>query len=246
MLSMPESMYGKAVRCPTCPKVFQAPAPLATLVPSVPVTAPAAVPPAPAPVPPRQEPSPLDFEGVSSGFAARQVGWGAVQHGLWYFYLSAALQWFAVLLPFLAIQLELVVEETGIHVFFLMWTGSMTAGLVYGCLGLRACVHTPGESGARGAAIGALVMGGLGTTCTLIASLLLWVGLFSAEQGLKTQFTVFVAAAVVALWVCWLLTAFYLVIAGVLLGSPSLTSQTIILTVVLFVGPVLLGLVAAA
>src|SRR5262245_14114068 len=139
MLSMPESMHGKPVRCPSCTKIFEAPAPLVPIETADPVVvvahsvaAPVGAPP-PAPPETPEEPSPLDFQGVSSGFAARQVGWGAVQHGLRYFYLGAGLQWFAVLFPLLAVQLEMAMDEMGLHVFVLMWTGSMVAGQVLGC-----------------------------------------------------------------------------------------------------------------
>src|SRR5262245_23146332 len=172
-LTMPESMYGKAVRCPSCRNPFQCPA----------GPAPAAKPAAPAPVA-RPTPAgraapaggnPFDFEAPQAVAAPADysdeqyvrprrpsTGWPAVRGGLFWFHLSAAAFTLVFLVLLILILGQVRMAPTGLLVVMILLALITYSALVFWMLGLMRCRKMPRECEGRGAAGGGSIFALIG------------------------------------------------------------------------------------
>src|SRR5262245_57559949 len=143
-MNMPESMYGKAVRCPSCKSPFQCP------------SAPPSARPAPAAAPPQTggggsaNPFAFDAPVIAATPAAgydqedpyayrprpRMRGWDAVPGGFLFLYISAACFYLGLLIPLL------LTESPSKDTAKILLIGIMilyTAGYVLAILGVGRC-----------------------------------------------------------------------------------------------------------
>jgi hypothetical protein len=247
-LNMPESMYGRAVKCPSCKSPFQCPTP------------PGAVPAAPAPPPPAARPassgSPFDFEQpapVATAVPARddyddrdyyaprprRTGWRRVQAGLFFFYISAGCLAVAALL--LIMQMHRLFETPGtIQAMELIAGLALSAGAVLAVFGFAGLVHAPADSYVRGPATAGTFLAILFSLDALTLTVLTVMQMINDEPP-PAKATLYATLTLIgSLIACFLLCLFALVSAAIHLRSRGLMGSTIAYAVVLFVGPILL------
>lgn len=250
-LSMPESMYGKAVRCPKCQSPFQCP------------SGPAPSAPAPAPVRRAKAPvaavpssgNPFSFEEASQppplggdvgyeedrasprGSGRRLGGWESVLSGFLFLYISAGcfMAWF-LLFHFAP---KLISSPASLKIVVILDCLLFVAGTVLGVLGQMKCSAIPATSGAKGAATAALVFMVLAAIGSFITMVLILMMLFSSEGGsLFKLLPFFLLTALGALSGAFILFTFFLTISAVFLKQKGLVSSIMAYVVFLAVSPV--------
>ena len=259
-LNMPESMYGKAVRCPSCQKAFQCP-------PGPTAASPLPPPPtarrAPAPARPAARGagggSPFDFEGPAEapppvpeyGYQPRgtgvprrrRTGWDRVRGGFLFLYLSAGCFLLAYVFNFLpTIDRKSPPSVDTLKLYLTLIWVFLVAGTALGAVGLMYGMAAPAESRTRGVVSVAAVFMMLSALAVTVAAVIFLIALYSkkppADEGklLLIATTVFIATLIGS----FLLTIFFLVLAGAHLQRWGLVGSVVTYTVVVVVGNLVL------
>src|SRR6266536_4171536 len=165
-LSMPETMYGRAVRCPSCQSAFQCP--------PAPPPAPAAPRrhPGPPPAPPARSASGSAFDVDHGPTPAapdlfdydrdrrplRTTGWDKVRSGIVFLYFST-LCFFLLVALRLAVGLGdlKVTSETTFKLLAVVTSLLLLGGAILASIGQGFCCGVPYDSGAKGAITGSTV-----------------------------------------------------------------------------------------
>lgn len=248
ILAMPESMFGKPVRCPTCKQPFQCPAPGATRPPA-PRAAPAA------PPPPAGNDFEFeaggkvsaapgyadDFEDDYSGYRPRRTGWGRVQSGFIFLWISAGCFFLLYLLYFIISQDRRPSEST-VKLFVTLGCLLFLAASSLAAVGQALCCAVPPETGSKGAVTVAMASMCVATGMGLVSTMMLLSEVYSkspSARGLESL-PVFVLLTVGAQTASFILFIFFLTVNAMVLKHKGLLASIMAYVVVTTVSPVAL------
>ena len=261
-LSMPESMYGKAVRCPKCQSPFQCPTPSANAAPAPSRRAPAPAASGGNPFAFEEAAAPAggdeaDYEDDRPRRGGRRGGsgaWGAVNSGFLYLFLSTLCFFLCfsmlVLLPLL-LKKDNPREppsktaqriQDGTFVVLLM------GGLVLAILGQVRCCAVPGVSGAKSTITVATVFMILATMAGLLVSFLTMRMAFAEPktleefESLRSMHKLAVLSRIIlatTLLASFILSVFFILLTAQHLQDKTLVGSTIAYAVVVVTSPLL-------
>jgi hypothetical protein len=249
-LSMPESMYGKAVRCPKCQSPFQCPSGPAEPAPEprrrVSASAPAASGGNPfafeegAAAPALGGADDYQDERPSRRSSSRRLGgWDRVQSGFLFLYISAGcfVAWFLVM-KFLLLKPGTFKDPTAAKIVGILTCLLFVGGTVLGVLGQLRCSAIPATSGAKGAATSALIFMVLAAIASTITTVLILAMMFSSDPvSLLKLLPFFLLTSFGALAGSFILYIFFLTITAIFLKQKGLLSSIMAYVVFLAVSP---------
>jgi hypothetical protein len=254
-LSLPESMYGKTVRCPGCQQMFQCPNP-------------GSVAPGPPPPPPRRSAPPPPSSGNPFDFAPapeagfvddeddeprgrrprRSAGWDRVRGGFLFLYLSAGCFTLCYLLLFFFAGDATGGGRSGpsgpgpspgtIKAVLTFLSVLFVAGTVLGGIGLASCGSVPAETRARIPVTVGMVCMILCAVSSVVISFMVLPTIFGDKPptGLKVL-PILVLATTGSLMASFILFTFFLTLAAVHLQRWGLLASIITYVVVMSLSP---------
>jgi hypothetical protein len=270
-LSMPESMYGKSVKCPKCQTAFQCPpAPVAQ---PAPVARGAAPPPPPPPPPPPAPPvsrSPFDFDAPPATAPApvrasrrddeyydddydrrprrRRSGWEKVKSGFLFLYISAGCFYLCYLLFFiLSLAMDPKRPSEGlVTTILILGSVAILAGAVLGSLGLLMGTAVPGESGAKAVVFASMISMMVGAVLSLVWTVMVIIAI-SGKEGFPKAALLVAILMVSSLLAACLLHLFAVSFKAISLQNHLLKGNAVAFAVLFIVLPsVIVGLAVFA
>jgi hypothetical protein len=253
-LAMPENMFGRPVRCPTCKQAFQCPAPPGVTRPPAPApAAPPAPPPAAGNVFDFDDPRPAsaprgyadDYEDDYDARPRRRGGWGRVQGGFIFLWISAGCFFLLYLLIFILGQERSPSPSTG-KLFATLVCLLFVAATALGAVGLAMCCAVPQETGSKGAVTVAMASMCVATGMGLVSSIMILSQVYSSSpfRGGLESLPVFLLLTVGALTASFILFIFFLTINAMFLRHKGLLASIMAYVVVTTVSPVALAMLA--